>query len=162
MNAAARAFETWRDTTPAERQRALLRLADAMEARVDDFVRVESENTGKPIGFTYSEELPPSIDQVRFFAGAARVLEGRAAGEDLRDHTSMIRREPIGVVAQVTPWNYPLMMAIWKVAPALAAGNTLVIKPSDTTPASTLLLAEVAQEFFPPGVFNVVTGDRDT
>lgn len=162
VNAAAEAFETWRDSTPAERQRALLRLADAMEARTDEFVRVESENTGKPVGFTYTEELPPSIDQVRFFAGAARVLEGRAAGEYMVDHTSMIRREPIGVVAQVTPWNYPLMMAIWKVAPALAAGNTLVIKPSDTTPASTLLLAEVAQEFFPPGVFNVVTGDRDT
>ena len=160
--AAATAFETWRDSTPAERQRALLRLADAMETRTDEFVRVESENTGKPIGFTYSEELPPSIDQVRFFAGAARVLEGRATGEYMKDHTSMIRREPVGVVAQITPWNYPLMMAIWKVAPALAAGNTLVIKPSDTTPASTLLLAEVAQEFFPPGVFNVVTGDSDT
>jgi betaine-aldehyde dehydrogenase len=162
MNAAAAAFETWRDATPADRQKALLKLADAMEARTDEFVRVESENTGKPLGFTTTEELPPSIDQVRFFAGAARVLEGRAAGEYLAEHTSYIRREPIGVVAQVTPWNYPLMMAIWKVAPALAAGNCLVIKPSDTTPASTLLLAEVAQEFFPPGVFNVVTGDRDT
>jgi betaine-aldehyde dehydrogenase len=162
MKAAASAFETWRDATPADRQKALLKLADAMEARADEFVRVESENTGKPLGFTTTEELPPSIDQVRFFAGAARVLEGRAAGEYLAEHTSYIRREPIGVVAQVTPWNYPLMMAIWKVAPALAAGNCLVIKPSDTTPASTLLLAEVAQEFFPPGVFNVVTGDRDT
>jgi betaine-aldehyde dehydrogenase len=162
MKAAASAFETWRDATPADRQKALLKMADAMEARADEFVRVESENTGKPLGFTTTEELPPSIDQVRFFAGAARVLEGRAAGEYLAEHTSYIRREPIGVVAQVTPWNYPLMMAIWKVAPALAAGNCLVIKPSDTTPASTLLLAEVAQEFFPPGVFNVVTGDRDT
>jgi betaine-aldehyde dehydrogenase len=162
VRAAAAAFDSWRDATPAERQRAMLKLADVMEARTDEFVRIESENTGKPIGFTYSEELPPSIDQVRFFAGAARVLEGRAAGEYLKDHTSYVRREPIGVVAQVTPWNYPLMMAIWKVAPALAAGNTLVIKPSDTTPASTLLLGEIAQEFFPPGVFNVVTGDRDT
>ena len=162
MQAAARAFETWRDATPADRQRALLRLADALEARTDEFVSVESENTGKPLGFTTTEELPPSIDQIRFFAGAARMLEGRAAGEYLADHTSYVRREPIGVVAQVTPWNYPLMMAIWKVAPALAAGNCLVIKPSDTTPASTVLLGEIAQEFFPPGVFNVVTGDRDT
>ena len=162
MQAAATAFETWRDTTPAERQRALLKLADAMEARSDEFVRVESENTGKPLSLTASEELPPSIDQVRFFAGAARVLEGRSAGEYMAGHTSYVRREPIGVVAQVTPWNYPLMMAIWKVAPALAAGNCVVIKPSDTTPVSTLLLGEIAQEFFPPGVFNVVTGDRDT
>nr|MBA3991126.1 aldehyde dehydrogenase family protein [Propionibacteriales bacterium] len=162
MNAAATAFDSWRDSTPAERQLAMLKLADAMERRADEFVAVESENTGKPLGFTKSEELPPAIDQVRFFAGAARVLEGRSAGEYLAGHTSYVRREPIGVVAQVTPWNYPLMMAIWKVAPALAAGNTLVIKPSDTTPASTLLLGEIAQEFFPPGVFNVVTGDRDT
>ncbi len=162
MRSASKAYETWRDSTPADRQRALLRLADAMEQRADEFVAVESENTGKPLGFTQSEELPPAIDQVRFFAGAARVLEGRSAGEYLAGHTSYVRREPIGVVAQVTPWNYPLMMAIWKVAPALAAGNCLVIKPSDTTPASTLLLGEIAQEFFPPGVFNVVTGDRDT
>ncbi len=162
MSAAAAAYETWRDSTPADRQRALLKLADAMEARAEEFVAVESENTGKPLGFTMTEELPPAIDQVRFFAGAARVLEGRSAGEYLAGHTSYVRREPIGVVAQVTPWNYPLMMAIWKVAPALAAGNTLVIKPSDTTPASTLLLGEIAQEFFPPGVFNVVTGDRET
>jgi betaine-aldehyde dehydrogenase len=162
MKAASKAFETWRDATPAERQLALLKLADAMEKRADEFVAIESENTGKPLGFTRTEELPPAIDQVRFFAGAARVLEGRSAGEYLAGHTSYVRREPIGVVAQVTPWNYPLMMAIWKVAPALAAGNCLVIKPSDTTPASTLLLGEIAQEFFPPGVFNVVTGDRDT
>jgi hypothetical protein len=106
--------------------------------------------------------VPPSVDQLRFFAGAARVLEGRSAGEYLRDHTSMIRREPIGVCAQVTPWNYPLMIAIWKIAPALAAGNAVVLKPSDTTPVSTLLLAEVAAEFFPPGVFNVVCGNSDT
>ncbi len=162
MSAASKAFESWRDSTPADRQMSLLKLADAMEKRADEFVAIESENTGKPLGFTKTEELPPAIDQVRFFAGAARVLEGRAAGEYLAGHTSYIRREPIGVVAQVTPWNYPLMMAIWKVAPALAAGNCLVIKPSDTTPASTLLLGEIAQEFFPPGVFNVVTGDRDT
>jgi betaine-aldehyde dehydrogenase len=162
MKAAGEAFETWRDSTPADRQMALLKLADAMEKRADEFVEIESLNTGKPLSATKSDELPPSIDQVRFFAGAARVLEGRAAGEYMAGHTSYIRREPIGVVAQVTPWNYPLMMAIWKVAPALAAGNCLVIKPSDTTPASTVLLGEIAQEFFPPGVFNVVTGDRDT
>jgi betaine-aldehyde dehydrogenase len=162
LKAAERAFETWRDATPSERQRALLRLADAMEQRADEFVRIESENTGKPLGFTETEELPPSIDQVRFFAGAARLLEGRAAGEYLAEHTSYVRREPIGVVAQVTPWNYPLMMAIWKIAPALAAGNTLVIKPSDTTPASTVLLGEICNEIFPPGVMNVITGDRDT
>jgi betaine-aldehyde dehydrogenase len=133
-----------------------------MEERTAEFVKIESENTGKPLGFTETEELPPAIDQVRFFAGAARVLEGRSAGEYLAGHTSYVRREPIGVVAQVTPWNYPLMMAIWKIAPALAAGNTLVIKPSDTTPASTLLLGELCNEFFPPGVMNVITGDRDT
>jgi betaine-aldehyde dehydrogenase len=162
FRAASTAYETWRDSTPAERQRALLKLADAMEERTAEFVKIESENTGKPLGFTETEELPPAIDQVRFFAGAARVLEGRSAGEYLAGHTSYVRREPIGVVAQVTPWNYPLMMAIWKIAPALAAGNTLVIKPSDTTPASTLLLGELCNEFFPPGVMNVITGDRDT
>jgi betaine-aldehyde dehydrogenase len=160
--AAAAAFETWGETTPAERQRALLKIADALEERTAEFVRIESENTGKPLGFTESEELPPAIDQVRFFAGAARVLEGRSAGEYLTDHTSMIRREPIGVVGQVTPWNYPLMMAIWKIGPALAAGNTIVLKPSDTTPASTVALAELCNEFLPPGVLNVVCGDRDT
>jgi betaine-aldehyde dehydrogenase len=160
--AAGRAFDTWRDTTPGERQVALLKLADAIEARADEFVAVESANTGKPIGLTTDEEIPPAVDQIRFFAGAARVLEGRAAGEYMAGHTSFVRREPIGVVGQVTPWNYPLMMAIWKIAPALAAGNTIVLKPSDTTPASTLLLAEVAAEFFPPGVLNVVCGDRDT
>ena len=162
MQAAARAFETWGDTTPAERQLALLKMADALERRTAEFVRAEVENTGKPVGLTESEELPPCVDQLRFFAGAARVLEGRAAGEYMRGHTSMVRREPIGVVGQVTPWNYPLMMAIWKIAPALAAGNTVVLKPSDTTPATTTLLAELAQEFLPPGVFNVVCGDRDT
>src|ERR1700742_4326899 len=162
MQAAANAFAGWRDTTPSERSLAMFRIADAMEKRADDIVAAETRNTGKPVALTASEEVPPAVDQIRFFAGAARVLEGRSAGEYLKDHTSMIRREPIGVVAQVTPWNYPLMMAIWKVAPALAAGNCLVIKPSDTTPASTLLLGELAQEFFPPGVFNVVTGDRDS
>jgi betaine-aldehyde dehydrogenase len=162
MKAADKAFETWGDTTPAERQLALLKLADALEKRAGDFVDTEVRNTGKPRTLTLEEEMPPAIDAIRFFAGAARVLEGRAAGEYLAGHTSFIRREPIGVVAQVTPWNYPLMMAIWKIGPALAAGNTVVLKPSDTTPASTLLLAEVASEFLPPGVLNVITGDRDT
>jgi betaine-aldehyde dehydrogenase len=160
--AAAGAFESWGRTTPSERQRALLKIADALESRADEFVAAESENTGKPIGLTTTEELPPAVDQLRFFAGAARVLEGRSAGEYLAGHTSFIRREPIGVVGQVTPWNYPLMMAIWKIGPALAAGNTIVLKPSDTTPVSTLLLAELAAEFLPPGVLNVVTGDRST
>ncbi|HEU4423382.1 MAG TPA: gamma-aminobutyraldehyde dehydrogenase [Pilimelia sp.] len=161
MSAAATAFETWRDTTPAERQRALLKIADAVEARADDLVDAEVRNTGKPRGLTASEELPPSVDQLRFFAGAARVLEGRSAGVYLAGHESYVRREPIGVCGQVTPWNYPLMMAVWKIGPALAAGNTVVLKPSDTTPVSTLLLAEIAAEFLPPGVFNVVCGDRD-
>ncbi|MDQ4008435.1 MAG: gamma-aminobutyraldehyde dehydrogenase [Actinomycetota bacterium] len=162
MKAARTAFERWRDTTPSERQRALLRFADAIEARHDEFVRVESENTGKPLALMASEEMPMALDQIRFFAGAARVLEGKSAGEYMSGLTSFVRREPVGVCAQVTPWNYPLMMAVWKFAPALAAGNTVVLKPSDTTPATTVLLAEVAADIFPPGVFNVVTGDRDT
>jgi betaine-aldehyde dehydrogenase len=162
MQAAARAFETWRDTTPSERQRALLHIADAFEARAEELVDAECRNTGKPRALTMSEEIPPMIDQIRFFAGAARVLDGRAAGEYMTNMTSFIRREPIGVCAQVTPWNYPMMMAVWKYAPAIAAGNTVVIKPSDTTPVTTLLMAEIAAEFLPPGVFNVVTGDRDS
>ena len=160
--AAANAFETWRDSTPSERQQALLKFADAIESRAEEIIAVESENTGKPIGLTRSEEIPPMVDQIRFFAGAARVLEGKSAGEYLAGHTSYVRREPIGVCGQVAPWNYPMMMAVWKFAPALAAGNTVVLKPSDTTPASSLLLAEIASEFFPAGVFNVVCGDRDT
>lgn len=162
FRSAAEAFEGWRDATPAERQLALLRVADAMEQRADEFVRTESRNTGKPLALTAADEVPPCVDELRFFAGAARILEGASAGEYMKGHTSWVRREPIGVVGQVTPWNYPLMMAIWKVAPALAAGNAVVLKPSDTTPASTLLLAEVAAEFLPPGVLNVVCGDRDT
>ena len=162
MDAAATAFETWRDTTPAERQRALLRFADAIEARADELVAAESRNTGKPLGLTASEELPPAIDQIRFFAGAARLLEGRSAGQYLQGFESYVRREPVGVCAQVTPWNYPLMMAVWKIAPAIAAGNTVVLKPSDTTPVTSLMLAEIAAEFLPAGVLNVITGDRDT
>jgi betaine-aldehyde dehydrogenase len=162
MQAAAAAFGSWRETTPAQRQLALLKIADAVEARAEELLDAECRNTGKPRGLTASEELPPMVDQIRFFAGAARVLEGRSAGEYLAGHTSYVRREPIGVVGQVTPWNYPMMMAVWKFAPAIAAGNTVVLKPSDTTPVSTLLLAEIAAEFLPPGVFNVICGDRDT
>ena len=162
LRAAAAAFETWRDTTPAERSLALLKFAAAIEARTDDLVEAESRNTGKPVALTRSDEVPPLADELRFFAGAARMLEGRSAGEYLSGHTSMIRREPVGVCAQVAPWNYPMMMAVWKFAPALAAGNTVVLKPSDTTPVSTLLLAEIAAEFLPPGVLNVICGDRDT
>jgi betaine-aldehyde dehydrogenase len=160
--AAATAFQTWGETTPGERQHALLRFADAIEARADELVRLEGENTGKPHALTASEEVPPMLDQIRFFAGAARVLEGRASAEYLKGHTSWVRREPVGVIGQVTPWNYPMMMAVWKIAPALAAGNTVVLKPSDTTPETSLLLAEIASEFLPAGTFNVVTGDRDT
>lgn len=160
--AASTAFRTWGSTTPAERQLALLALADAIEDRADEFVEVESRNTGKPTGLVRTDEVPPCVDELRFFAGAARILEGLSAGEYLEGHTSWVRREPIGVIGQVTPWNYPLMMAIWKIAPAIAAGNTVVLKPSDTTPASTVLLADVAASVLPPGVLNVITGDRDT
>ena len=137
---AAEAFPGWRDSTPAERSLALLRIADAIESRADELVKAESQNTGKPIALTLSEEIPPMVDQIRFFAGAARMLEGRSAGEYMSGFTSFVRREPIGVCAAVTPWNYPMMMAVWKFGPALAAGNTMVLKPSDTTPYSTLLL----------------------
>ena len=160
--AADKAFEAWSQTTPSERQLALFRIADALEARAEEMADVESENTGKPRSTLVEYEVLVSVDQIRFFAGAARNLEGRATAEYAKDHTSSIRREPIGVIGQVTPWNYPLNMATWKFAPAIAAGNTVVIKPSDTTPASTLLLAEIASEFLPAGVFNVVTGNRDS
>jgi betaine-aldehyde dehydrogenase len=162
VSSAAEAFPGWRDATPAERSLALLRIADALETRADEFVKAEAQNTGKPIGLTASEEIPPMVDQIRFFAGAARMLEGRSAGEYMSGFTSFIRREPVGVCAAVTPWNYPMMMAVWKWAPALAAGNTMVLKPSDTTPVTTLLMAELISEFVPPGVLNVVCGDRDT
>jgi betaine-aldehyde dehydrogenase len=162
LRAAAGAFEVWRDTTPAERSLALLRMADAVEARADEIVAAECRNTGKPVGITLAEEIPPLVDELRFFAGAARILQGTSAGEYLAGHTSVLRREPVGVCAQVTPWNYPMMMAVWKFAPAIAAGNAVVLKPSDTTPVSTLLLAEIAAEFLPPGVFNVVCGNPDT
>ncbi|CAN2210859.1 PutA NAD-dependent aldehyde dehydrogenases [Candidatus Nanopelagicaceae bacterium] len=162
MKAASNAFVDWRDSTPSERQRALLKIADAIEARADEFVAIESENCGKPMGLTASEEVPPMVDQIRFFAGAARNLEGKSAGEYMRGMTSFVRREPIGVCAQVTPWNYPMMMAVWKWAPAIAAGNTVVLKPSDTTPASTVFMAQIMSEFLPDGVINVITGERET
>ena len=162
LQVAAEAFTSWRRTTPSERSLALFRIADAIEARGEELVRAECENTGKPFQLTMDEELPPGMDQIRFFAGAARHLQGLAAAEYMAGHTSFIRREPIGVCGAVTPWNYPFMMAIWKFAPALAAGNTMVLKPSDTTPVSTLLMAEIMAEYLPPGVFNVVCGDRDT
>lgn len=162
MKAAEAAFVLWRDSTPSERQRALLKIADALEARADEIIAIECRNTGKPIAITASEEVPPMLDQIRFFAGAARNLEGKSAGEYMRGMTSFIRREPIGVCAQVTPWNYPMMMAVWKWAPAIAAGNTVVLKPSDTTPASTLFMAQVMSEFLPAGVINVICGERET
>ena len=160
--ASAKAFETWRWSTPSERQRALLKLADVIEENADELVALETENTGKPVSLTLSEEIPPAVDQIRFFAGAARLLEGRSAGEYMRGYTSSVRREPRGPVAQVTPWNYPMMMAVWKFAPALAAGNTVVLKPSDTTPASTVWMVQQMQDIFPAGVINLVCGDRDT
>jgi betaine-aldehyde dehydrogenase len=162
LRSSARAFSGWRRTTPSERSMALLRAADTIEARAEELVRAECENTGKPFGLTMSEEIPPLVDQIRFFAGAARMLEGRSAGEYTAGHTSYVRREPVGVCAAVTPWNYPMMMAVWKWAPALAAGNTIVLKPSETTPVTTLMIAEMLAEHLPPGVLNVVCGDRDT
>jgi betaine-aldehyde dehydrogenase len=163
MKAARAAFEGgWRDTTPSERMGYLLKMADAIEANAERLVDIEAENTGKPKGLTTDEEIPPMVDQIRFFAGAARQLEGRATAEYMQGFTSSIRREPIGVVGSVTPWNYPMMMAVWKFAPALAAGDTIVLKPSDTTPASTVHMAELFAEILPPGVFNVVCGDRET
>jgi betaine-aldehyde dehydrogenase len=162
--AAAAAFPTWRDATPSARQAALLKIADVLEAHGEELIALESENTGKSLTVTASEELPPMLDQIRFFAGAARILEGKSAGEYMEGFTSFIRREPIGVIGQVTPWNYPMMMAVWKFAPAIAAGNTVVLKPSDTTPVTTIRIAELIAESgaLPPGVFNVVCGDRET
>ena len=160
--AAAAAFDDWKRTTPSARQKALLDFADEVERAAADLVSAEGRNTGKPDHVTMAEEIPPMVDQIRFFAGAARLLEGKSAGEYLADHTSWIRREPVGVIGQVTPWNYPMMMAIWKFCPAVAAGNTVVLKPSDTTPVTTAMLAELAARHFPPGVLNVVCGDRVT
>jgi aminobutyraldehyde dehydrogenase len=158
VSAAHRAFDSWSESTPMERSRLLLKLADAIEARGEQFARLESLNCGKPFARALGDEIPAVADCFRYFAGAARCVSGTVANEYLAGHTSMIRRDPIGVVASIAPWNYPLMMAAWKIAPALAAGNTVVIKPSEQTPLTTLLLAQVAAEIFPKGVLNVITG----
>src|SRR5712691_8851996 len=160
--AARKAYdEVWFDTTPAERSVMLLKLADVIESNGEELSRIESENVGKPYASTLSEEIPPMVDNLRFFAAGARLLEGRAAGEYMKGFTSMLRREPVGVVGSIAPWNYPLMMAIWKLGPALAAGNTVVLKPSEWTPLSILRLMELAGDVFPPGVLNVITGDGE-
>ena len=162
VTAARKAFDdVWSDSTPRDRSERLLKLAEAIEAGGDELARIESENVGKPLAPTMSEEIPPIVDCFRFFAGAARLLEGRATGEYMQGFTSMLRREPIGVVGSIAPWNYPLMMAAWKIAPALAAGNSVVLKPSEWTPLTALKLAELAADIFPPGVFNVITGDGE-
>jgi len=158
--AAKKAFEeNWFDSTPKDRQLALLKLADAIEEHADEIVKIEAENAGKPAEVTMSEEIPPIVDNLRFFAGASRMLEGRSAGEYMAGFTSFVRREPIGVAGLIAPWNYPLMMAVWKIGPSLATGNTIVLKPSELTPLTALKLAEYAADLFPPGVFNVITGD---
>jgi betaine-aldehyde dehydrogenase len=161
VTAARSAFDGWATVTPGERAGALLKLADAIEEHAEEISALESDNAGKPINAFREDEIPFMVDNLRFFAGAARCLEGRAAGEYLSGYTSMIRREPIGVIGQIAPWNYPLMMAIWKIGPALAAGNTIVLKPAETTPLSTLKLAELAGEILPKGVLNVITGHGD-
>jgi betaine-aldehyde dehydrogenase len=161
VSAARRAFDEWSVATPGERALALLKLADAIEEHADELSELEADNAGKPIAAFRDDEIPFMVDNLRFFAGAARTLEGRAAGEYTSGYTSMIRREPIGVIGQITPWNYPLMMAIWKIGPALAAGNTIVLKPAETTPLTTLKLAEYAGEILPRGVLNVITGHGD-
>ena len=159
--AARSAFETWSQTTPMERSNALLKLADALEERAEEIGRLEATNAGKPLQAFMDDEVPALVDNLRFFAGAARNLEGKAAGEYLEGYTSWVRREPVGVVGQIAPWNYPLMMAIWKIGPALATGNTIVLKPAETTPLTTLLLGEIAAEFLPSGVLNVIGGHGD-
>src|SRR3989442_755443 len=163
VEAARKAFDGgWSDSTPRDGSERMLKLADAIAANGDEFARIESENVGKPLAATKSEEIPPIVDCIRFFAGAARVLEGRATGEYMSGFTSMLRREPLGVVGSIAPWNYPLMMAAWKIGPALAAGNTVVLKPSELTPLTALRLAELSADILPPGVFNVVTGRGET
>src|SRR2546427_4404569 len=160
--AARKAFDGgWSDTTPRERSERMLKLADAIAENADELAQIESENVGKPLAVMKSEEIPPTVDCFRFFAGAARTLEGRAAGEYMQGFTSMLRREPIGVVGSIAPWNYPLMMATWKLGPALAAGNTVVLKPSEGTPLTAPKLAELAAEILPPGVLNAITGDGE-
>ena len=160
VQAAKKALPEWLETTPGERAEALLKLADALEENAEELAELESQNVGKPLSYA-RDEMPVSADNIRFFAGAARVLEGKSAGEYMRGYTSMIRREPLGIVGGISPWNYPLMMAVWKLAPALAAGNVQVLKPSEQTPLTTLRFAELAAEILPPGVFNVITGDGE-
>jgi betaine-aldehyde dehydrogenase len=160
--AAAEAFEKYRWTTPSERQKYLLQLADVIESNGEELARIECQNTGKPFASVMADEIVPMVDQIRFFSGAARVLEGKSAGEYMKGFTSYVRREPRGPVAQVAPWNYPMMMAVWKFAPALAAGNTVVLKPSDTTPASSVWMVKKMQDIYPKGVVNLICGDRDT
>jgi 1-pyrroline dehydrogenase len=160
VGAAKEALPEWLDTTPGERAEMLLKLADTLDANTEELAQLESHNVGKPLPAA-RDELPVASDNVRFFAGAARTLEGRAAGEYMRGYTSMIRREPVGIVGQIAPWNYPLMMAIWKISPALAAGNVIVLKPSEQTPLTTLRMAQLAADIFPPGVLNVITGDGE-
>src|SRR6266487_347468 len=160
VQAAKKALPEWLETTPGERAEMLLKLADALDQHADELAELESRNVGKPLSYA-KDELPVCSDNIRFFAGAARVLEGRSAGEYMRGYTSFIRREPIGVVGGIAPWNYPLMMAVWKLAPALAAGNTQVLKPSEQTPLTTLRFAQLAAEILPPGVLNVITGDGE-
>jgi 1-pyrroline dehydrogenase len=158
VEAAKRAWPDWLETTPAERAELLLRLADVIDEHTDELAQLESQNVGKPLSYA-ADEMPVCADNLRFFAGAARILEGRSAGEYMKGYTSMIRREPIGIVGGIAPWNYPLMMAIWKLAPALAAGNVQVLKPSEQTPLTTLRFVQLAADVLPPGVLNVVTGD---
>ena len=162
VSAARAAFDGWSVTTPGERALALLRLADAIEEHADELAELESDNAGKPLQAVKDDEMPFMVDNLRFFAGAARCMEGKPAGEYLEGYMSIIRREPIGVVGQIAPWNYPLMMAVWKIGPALATGNTVVLKPAESTPVSTVRLAEIAAEFLPKGVLNVVCGRGDT
>jgi betaine-aldehyde dehydrogenase len=159
--AASKAFAEWKEATPAERSLALLNIAAELEERGEELAKIESENTGKPLQLTIEEEIPPAVDQIRFFAGAARMLEGLATAEYMAGHTSSIRREPVGVVGQITPWNYPFMMAVWKFGPAIAAGNGIVLKPSENTPVSTLWMAEMMQKHLPEGLFNVILGKGD-
>jgi 1-pyrroline dehydrogenase len=158
VEAAKAALPEWLETTPGERAEMLLKLADAIDATAEELAQLESQNVGKPLPAA-RDELPVASDNIRFFAGAARTMEGRAAGEYMRGYTSMIRREPVGIVGQIAPWNYPLMMAVWKIAPALAAGNVIVLKPSEQTPLTTLRMAQLAADIFPAGVLNVITGD---
>src|SRR6266511_1964304 len=160
VEAAKKALPEWLDSTPAERAELLLKLADILDANADELAAIESRNVGKPLGYA-RDEMPICSDNLRFFAGAARILEGRSTGEYMRGYTSMLRREPIGIVGGIAPWNYPLMMAVWKFAPALAAGNVQVLKPSEQTPLTTLRFAELAADVLPAGVLNVITGDGE-